>query len=56
MQVKYKRTFYSESDCNPCINNCQIGIPVTGDPAEDLDPLIYLPQMPRLLSEVMAYV
>lgn len=55
MQVKYKRTFYSESDCNPHMNNCQIDIPVTGDPAEDLDPLTYLSQMSALLSEVMAY-
>jgi len=31
-------------------NNCQIDIPVTGDPAEDFDPLIHLSQMPRLSS------
>lgn len=52
MRVKYKKTFYKESDCNTCMNNCQTGILVTGDPAEDLNPLIYLSQMPRLLSEV----
>lgn len=43
MQVKHRRTFYSETDCNQCMkNNCQIDIPVTGDPAEDFDPLIYI--------------
>lgn len=51
MQVKHRRTFRSETDCNQCMNNkCQIDIPVTGDPAEDFDPLIYLSQIPRLLS------
>lgn len=42
MRVKYKKTFYKESDCNTLVNNCQTGIPVTGGPAEDLNPLIYL--------------